>query len=71
MREGYINTTITFHVYVCVLACALERKEKAYPPASLGCGRVIKMPTVLHSRHVREKASQEVCFPVHCVHMSE
>ena len=38
----------------------------AGPPASLGCGRVIKMPTVLHSRHVRGKASQEVCSPVQC-----
>ena len=25
------------------------------------------MPTVLHSRHVREKASQEIRSPVHCV----
>ena len=52
---------------MCAHAHALPREEKAGSPASLGCGRVIKMPTVLHSRHVREKASQDVCSPVQCV----
>lgn len=72
MREGlYQNRNHLPCMCVCSHACTLEREEKACPPASLGCGRVIKMTTVLHSRHVREKASQEICSPVHCVHMSK
>jgi hypothetical protein len=42
---------------ICSHAYAQEREEKACSPASLGCGRVIKMSTVLHSRHGREKAN--------------
>lgn len=68
--RGYFKTKTVFHVCVYVHVYALERKESTYPPASLGCGRIIKMPTFLHSRHVREKASQEVCFAINCVHVS-
>lgn len=74
-REG-LHQDLNCLLCVCVHAhaCALDRKEVACPPASLGCGRVIKMSTVLHSRHVREKASQEIHSPVQCtcewVHVS-
>lgn len=36
--------------------CTGERRE-ACSPASLGCGRVITISTVLHSRHEREEAN--------------
>lgn len=54
--------------YLCTCACALEREERAHSPASLGCGRVFKMLTVLHSRHGREKACWAVGSPVHYRH---
>lgn len=51
-------------MYTHSCPCTGERRE-ACSPASLGCGRVIKISTVLHSRHEREKANlSSACSPV-------